>query len=604
MEGGWQHPRRHRRRTSEKATTTFFVTRFPEDYSSMQLKSVFQDFGKVTDVFIPEKKTKGGYLFAFVRFVGVTQVAELEGNLNTVVLKGRRISANVARYGRDGNRIGGHDCDSPTVAHTTPAPVILSRNVESGMPVSSDRSFKQVLLERSANSSRMVEVEVFPTRASISWGSNVLIGDAVNLEALENLRMSFDAIGIPEVEFVYRGGLGVLVAFPESISVGDFIVEWKDAWKGWFSYLQLWNGQQVPYQRLAWLSIRGVPIQCWDDFVIDRIGEKFGRVLLNSQLSSRDSNISSAKICVLVSSGEPIVECLDLKWNSSSYPIWVVEENVDWSPVLASKPINSFDMEDEDVDGSVGLEVSDFESLNDAGEDGVDSQETGFDLPETGTSSPEVDAPVEDADQSEAGETSGDNNDDRNLTCMGNMKGDPQNAAHEQLSEPHQVIESHARNLSLIKQSVLGHNLVIGPGPTLGGVHESHNGPPLTTSRPPQMEKPLGVKGVTNVMSHSGRNKGSRKGHPISMKLKDTLWFPKQNSMVYSKSFGRKAPLSEGSKTSNGSNGSVSANYCNSAEEEVNDTIKVGGEVGFIMANQVSKLRNLVAGDGVKSVSK
>ncbi|KAK1414500.1 hypothetical protein QVD17_30246 [Tagetes erecta] len=515
MEGGWQYPRRRRSKPADKITTTFFITRFPQVYNSQQLWGIFQEFGKVTDVFIPKKKTKGGYVFAFVRFVGVPDVTVLEGKLNTIVLEDRRISANVAHYGQNlrwDRSVG----SSNGRRHRVPA--IPSKNHLAGIPVSTNVSFKNVLLGDSNKGFRIVEVEAFSTRASKEWGPNALVGDAVNLEALENLRRNFDAIGLLEVDFVYRGGLGVLIVFPENVSAAGFAKDQKELWKGWFSCLQLWTGQQINFQRLAWLIIRGIPIHCWDNFVIDRIRNMFGR-------------------------------------HSSSYPIWVTEEKVDWCPNLAPISFDSYNRDDEDAEGSVGFEISDFEIEDEEG-----------DMPVNGCGSPEVDTTVEGVGVSRGEEQAGDINDDDFTTLEGGI-----------------INVSQSCNLILGKGDIAAGPRMSPQSPTQG-YEDLANRPELGVSEP----------------STNTRNSNCDPVHEISRpyQINDVRSKPgKGNAKVDPHSGRHKTHRKEYS------NASDDANSCDSVEEEVLGTITTGGVVGFKVADQARKVRSLVLGEGVKVVN-
>lgn len=284
---------------------------------------------------------------------------------------------------------------------------------------------------------------------------------------------------------------------------------------------------------------------------------------------------------MLVSSGVPIFECVELKWNSSSFPIWVVEENLDWCPDLAPKPINPKELEEEGSDDSVGFEVSDFESLNGEGEEEDVAQETGHDLPEashdlpeTGHDLPETGNDIPDLGVPEVGvgrsERVMDPEDCHIITGPNKDLSCP--AQVERVMDLEHVLSD--TNSGVIENNLIKRNCAL---------------------------QPLGNKGVIKVVPHSGRNKGSKKGHHLSMKLKDKLWIPKQKSMANSVHLARK--LNPSTKPTPGV-GYADADSCNSAEEEVIGTITVGGAVGFEVANQVSKVRNLVVGDGAKTTSK
>nr|GEW97809.1 RNA-directed DNA polymerase, eukaryota [Tanacetum cinerariifolium] len=80
-----------------------FVTNFPDDTTSKVLWSVCQTYGTVVGVFIPNRKSKAGKRFAFVRFIRVDNVDRLVGNLCTLWIGRMHLHANVARFERTMN---------------------------------------------------------------------------------------------------------------------------------------------------------------------------------------------------------------------------------------------------------------------------------------------------------------------------------------------------------------------------------------------------------------------------------------------------------------------------------------------------------------------
>nr|GEZ28824.1 UvrD-like helicase, ATP-binding domain, P-loop containing nucleoside triphosphate hydrolase [Tanacetum cinerariifolium] len=57
-------------------------------------------YGKVVDVFIPNRKSKAGKRFAFVRFIRVVDMDRLIGNMCTLWVGRFNLHANVVRYER------------------------------------------------------------------------------------------------------------------------------------------------------------------------------------------------------------------------------------------------------------------------------------------------------------------------------------------------------------------------------------------------------------------------------------------------------------------------------------------------------------------------
>jgi RNA recognition motif-containing protein len=82
-------------------TTSFFFTNFPEDCPGTELWKVFKRFGRVKEVFVPNKLDRWGKSFGFVKFLEVSDVEELGFRLGDVWIGDRKLKVNKARFGRD-----------------------------------------------------------------------------------------------------------------------------------------------------------------------------------------------------------------------------------------------------------------------------------------------------------------------------------------------------------------------------------------------------------------------------------------------------------------------------------------------------------------------
>lgn len=65
----------------------------------------FGRFGRVTDVFIPSKKTREGKRFGFVRFKGVTDAEKVAREVRGVAVGPNLITFNVVKFGREEKRM-------------------------------------------------------------------------------------------------------------------------------------------------------------------------------------------------------------------------------------------------------------------------------------------------------------------------------------------------------------------------------------------------------------------------------------------------------------------------------------------------------------------
>ncbi|KAJ0778373.1 hypothetical protein HanLR1_Chr02g0070991 [Helianthus annuus] len=169
------------------------------------------------------------------------------------------------------------------------------------------------------------------TRALKDLFGKALVGRCVDLSTLNRFNKILSESGELGVGLSYLGGLQLLLKFPNEERCSAFITN-NDLWNKWFSMLDVWLGQSLPFERVAWIKMLGVPIHLAVDSVFDSIAGKFGKVLHGSNRSSDDGDLSVNCVGVLVGDGVRITDQIDLKWDNKSFRVWIEEELVDWVP--------------------------------------------------------------------------------------------------------------------------------------------------------------------------------------------------------------------------------------------------------------------------------
>nr|GEU94785.1 DIE2/ALG10 family [Tanacetum cinerariifolium] len=81
----------------QKISTSIFVTNFSDHAKAKDLWNVCKQYGQVVDAFIPDRKSKAGKRYGFVRFIRVYDVDRLVSNLCTLWMGRDHLHANVAR---------------------------------------------------------------------------------------------------------------------------------------------------------------------------------------------------------------------------------------------------------------------------------------------------------------------------------------------------------------------------------------------------------------------------------------------------------------------------------------------------------------------------
>ncbi|KAM0024619.1 hypothetical protein Hdeb2414_s0022g00617861 [Helianthus debilis subsp. tardiflorus] len=203
-------------------------------------------------------------------------------------------------------------------------------------------SYSSVLLNKLGSSSSESGKESGPgqeplvevhseTSAFFDLHGRAVVGRVKDIDILINLKELFQSSKVPEFKFHYLGGLNILVVFDDVIDASDFILNIQ-LWKDWFESLDVWSGQILAYERIAWLKFHGVPLHLAENKVFNDVAAQFGKVIKGSQLSSSDWDMSYSCVGVLVDTGARISGSTTIVWRNKKFKVWVLEERDNWIP--------------------------------------------------------------------------------------------------------------------------------------------------------------------------------------------------------------------------------------------------------------------------------
>ncbi|KAF5789212.1 putative RNA recognition motif domain, nucleotide-binding alpha-beta plait domain superfamily [Helianthus annuus] len=319
-----------------RGVTKFFVTNLPERSSSKEIGEVFSEFGEVVGVYVARKRDKKGNKFGFVSFNGVKDRKEMEANLKKVRMGSNKLIVNIARFATENKEVNQQPDDRPYQSHGTG---VLGNGGCHANGKSSAQfnllgySYRDSVLGNTGSSKvedRVVEVSSF-VKPFEDWFGRSLIVRTADLTTLIKLDKLISNPFGPKVSLRYVGGLFMLLVFSNPEEMCAF----KDSnpnVKLWFSWMEVWKGQSLPFERIAWLKITGVPFHLAENEVFDSIGRIFGKVVHASKLSEEDKDLSFDLIGVLVGDGSRIEQSVSLVWESKRFKVWISEEMDDWIP--------------------------------------------------------------------------------------------------------------------------------------------------------------------------------------------------------------------------------------------------------------------------------
>lgn len=255
-------------RNIDTPMVSFFFTRFPVGTQTTELWKVFESFGHVGEVVVPQKVDRWGRNFGFVRFIGVVDVVEMERKLEEVWMGDCRLKVNLARFGKESQqqqqvRLRSQD------------------GVYGGAAVELGKSFKQVLTKEAApvvrtvvksqmlvmhtSEDRMAELETCYVGVLTFFREAILVQNSMEMEGLQQIKVTS------------KGDDLVLLQSHVLGEIERARTEHNTWWKATFKEVKRWSPQRAARRRRVWLRVYGIPLHhIWDESFFKLLGSKYG----------------------------------------------------------------------------------------------------------------------------------------------------------------------------------------------------------------------------------------------------------------------------------------------------------------------------------------
>nr|GEX70656.1 RNA-directed DNA polymerase, eukaryota, reverse transcriptase zinc-binding domain protein [Tanacetum cinerariifolium] len=330
-----------------KISLSVYITNFPDSCSAKDLFHSCKQYGHVVDSFIPNKRSKAGKRFGFVRFINVFNEERLVNNLCTVWIGRYRLHANLARFQR-----------------TSVSGVKNLVKDEGGKKGSSNHMNKKVNEDNWGGETELFPAVVLDDECLVTKDlSKSLLGGVKEFACLANLKVALCTEGFVDIKIHYMGELWVMLEFGtqeliklfrDNVSVGS-----------WFSCIKQASMDFVTEGRIAWVEIEGIPFKLWSNNTFKRIANRWG-VLLDID-DQEETCYHSKRICIHMKSGRSILENFKIIHRGKVY--WVrASETPSWVPDF----IDEYDDEDQKDDTSKDGGFNDHDSGSGGGESAME----------------------------------------------------------------------------------------------------------------------------------------------------------------------------------------------------------------------------------------
>ncbi|KAK9063023.1 hypothetical protein SSX86_016893 [Deinandra increscens subsp. villosa] len=327
----------------KKVSTSVFITNFPPDTSTQELWKYYDQWGRVSDVYISSRRTKLGRKFGFVRFVGVKDIKKLIINLRTIWIGSYHVFADEVR-----ENIKPRESAPPIIP-------IRENHVHDETNVASKvvKSFADLLKPIINSQKEETTKQTLKKRVSISLddcieakSSNFHMGKVTDPLCIPNLPTLFVKEGFHEVRFRYIGGRWVGLSFPNVNLALKF--DACTVLKNCFSELQILSNSFIPDEKCVWLDIVGLPVVASTPAVLKRIGELWGEFMFFG--NDKDEPLANGKVCIITKCSNNIDESIVVDVGSFSFDV-KVKEFEKWVPSLRFHEDSSSSEDDSEEEG-------------------------------------------------------------------------------------------------------------------------------------------------------------------------------------------------------------------------------------------------------------
>lgn len=227
----------------QQVSKSVFVTNFPNHFSFRDLWRVCDEYGKVIDVFILNKRSKVGKRYGFV-FIWVGRL---------------RLHANIVRFQRPPQKFGNTQ-ERYDASHHRPSHIPMFKE-----PIMHRKSYASMVKNREVNSDVMVDSKpalLLDNSCILQRDfSLALMGKVKEFGSLTNLSVTLAKEGFEDLTLSYLGGFWVMIEF-KSVIVKDKFHNHVGVGSCFSKMIQASKSFHID-ERVAWVDIEGIPLRVW-----------------------------------------------------------------------------------------------------------------------------------------------------------------------------------------------------------------------------------------------------------------------------------------------------------------------------------------------------
>ncbi|GKV37516.1 hypothetical protein SLEP1_g45542 [Rubroshorea leprosula] len=305
--------------------------------------STFGKYGWIISIYSPQRRSKSGGRFGFVRFLEVRNVMELESQLDQIRIEGRKLWVNLAKYleergEKEKVRIGiieNKDSHGKSYADavrgeqggdlrkTRDQMLATSLKFEPHKQPKQRREWKMKNREEEWSG-----MEYTVKEEDFEWLKGCYVGIARSVEIVLILQERFYMEGYFSCSLRAMGGKMVLMECEDKEELKDFVQHASD-WLGqWFLEVTPWSPSMVAKERFVWIRCQGAPLHAWGPKFFESMASVWGKFISLDDSTSKRRRFDIARFLISTTMMEAISVKRKIQVNGAMYELKFTEEEL------------------------------------------------------------------------------------------------------------------------------------------------------------------------------------------------------------------------------------------------------------------------------------
>ncbi|KAJ6944605.1 hypothetical protein NC652_009847 [Populus alba x Populus x berolinensis] len=306
-----------------------FFERFPSWVEYQDLKRTFSKFGRVIKLFLSKRKTVLGRRFGFVELLSPLPVSDLCDQASNVWFDSYKLRVNPAKL------------QSPKPPQSSPPLKPLPQPAPPHKPqlmFRDNRSFAEVLTSKQqpmvTTPRRMIQYN--STDEDKEWLHRSLVGNLLPNVDVATLEATVLKSSVKAVSFRFLGASQVIITYVDQLASVQEQRNKVYVLHSLFSNLRQWETRTRAYDRFAWISIFGLPMEGWNRNCINSLLQSWGNIVGYDTSCVSQGSISGLRVLIRTTTLDPLHDHVFLQLDGVQVEVSLKEIKGEFIPSLTT----------------------------------------------------------------------------------------------------------------------------------------------------------------------------------------------------------------------------------------------------------------------------